>query len=82
LVIGVLAGLAGGEMLRVWPASAQPQVLPNAADQRNAMVAELKVTNGKLDAIHALLASGKVVVQVKEAGKPEPVGGGAKAVDR
>jgi hypothetical protein len=81
LLVGVMLGLAGSGLMRVWPAAAQPQVLPNAADQRNAMVLELRATNAKLDAIHSLLASGKVVVQVKEASGDAPAGG-AKAVDR
>jgi hypothetical protein len=59
LLVGVMLGLAGSGLMRVWPAAAQPQVLPNAADQRNAMVLELRATNAKLDAIHSLLASGK-----------------------
>lgn len=82
LVVGVLLGLAGGGLLRVWPAAAQPQVLPNAADQRNAMVLELRAANAKLEAIQSLLASGKVVVQVKEAGGEAPGAKGARAVDR
>lgn len=81
LVVGVIIGLAGGGLMRVWPAEAQTQILPNAADQRNAMVLELRAANAKLDAIHGLLATGKATVQVKQ-GTAAPSGGGSGGMDR
>ena len=82
LVVGVAIGLAGAGLLRVWPAAAQPQVLPNAADQRNAMVLELRAANARLESIRALLASGEVTVKVEEAPNQSPPGGGAGGMDR
>lgn len=64
LVAGVLLGLAGGRLFPAAPATAQ---IPDAGAQRNALVAELKAANAKLDAFYQLVASGKVRVRVVEA---------------
>jgi len=73
LAVGLLLGLAGEQLLRVFPASAQ---IPDSEAQRNAMIAELRATNAKLDQLYELVASGQVRVRLagQEENAPPPAG--------
>ena len=70
---GIALGLWIGQAWRPGEARAQSQPrieFPNSTVLRVEMIQELRSIGGKLDSIAALLESGRIRVQIQEAGQP------------